>query len=341
MTDCTMLGEDPAPIRSPVMDPRAPVAVLAGGVGAARLLTGLVRVHDPAALTAIVNTGDDVVLHGLAISPDLDTITYTLAGAIDPGRGWGLAGETWRAMASLQRYEAHRPAGSTAGGTWFGLGDQDLATHLYRTARLAEGAPLGVVTAEIARAWGLDLRLVPVTDDRVETRVDVEGEGELGFQEYFVGRRHAVAVKAVRFAGLEDARPGPGVLDALAEAAVVVVAPSNPIVSIGPILAFDAVRAALAARRQHVVAVSPIVAGAALKGPADRMLDELGHESSVVGVARLYRDIASVLVIDEQDAALAPAVEAEGLRCVVTDTIMRDPDVAAELACTVLGAVRA
>jgi LPPG:FO 2-phospho-L-lactate transferase len=334
-----MLGEGHARIRSPAMDPRAAVTVLAGGVGAARLLAGLVRAHDPAAVTAVVNTGDDVVLHGLAISPDLDTVTYTLAGAIDPDRGWGLSGETWAAMDALRRYESARPQDSTAGGTWFGLGDRDLATHLYRTARLAEGAPLGQVTAEIVRAWGLAVRLLPVTDDRLETRVDVEGDGEIGFQEYFVGRHHDVAVKSVSFAGLESAVPGPGVLDAIVGAAAVVVAPSNPIVSIGPILAFDAITQALAARRDTVVAVSPIVGGSALKGPADRMLVELGHECSVVGVARLYRHVASTLVVDAVDAALAAEVEACGMRCVVTDTVMHDPEVAARLAATVLAAV--
>ena len=254
------------------------ITVLCGGVGAARFLAGLVQVVDPSEITAVVNTADDVVLHGLHVSPDLDTVTYTLAGAINPETGWGLAGETWAAMESLERYD---------GATWFRLGDKDLATHLYRTQRLRDGATLGAVTAEIASAWGLALRLLPVTDDRLETRVTVAGEGEIGFQEYFVQRRHAVAVEAVRFAGADEARPGPGVLDAIGEAPVVVIAPSNPIVSIGPLLAVPGVREALAGRSDRVVAVSPIVAGAALKGPADRLLAELGHEVSVAGVARL------------------------------------------------------
>jgi LPPG:FO 2-phospho-L-lactate transferase len=313
------------------------IAVLAGGVGAARFLRGLVQVTE--SITAIVNTGDDTVLHGLTICPDLDTVTYTLAGAIDPERGWGLAGETWRAMEALGRFAGVRPAGSGAGGTWFRLGDADLATHLYRSHRLAEGATLSEVTAEVAEAFEVGVRLVPMSDDRVETRVAVAGEGEIGFQEYFVGRRHSVPITGVRFAGAETAQPAPGVLGALDDAAVVVIAPSNPVVSIGPILAVPGVRDALVARRESVVAISPIVAGAALKGPADRMLRELGGESSVVEVARRYRDVVGALVIDVADTASAPAVESTGVRCVVTSTVMRTSAVAAELASTALSAV--
>jgi LPPG:FO 2-phospho-L-lactate transferase len=294
------------------------------------MLRGLVRVVRSAEITAIVNTGDDVVLHGLHISPDLDTITYTLAGAIDPGRGWGLAGESWTAMEALERYH---------GLTWFRLGDRDLATHLYRTQRLREGLTLSAVTAEIANAWGLELRLLPMTDDVVETRLTVAPEGEIGFQEYFVQRRHAVPVNAVRFAGADRARPAPGVLDAIAEADQIVVCPSNPIVSIGPILALPQVRAALETRRERTVAVSPIIAGAALKGPADRLLTELGHESSVVGVARLYAPFAAALIIDPADEALAGAVEAEGVRAIIAPSVMHDDDAAAALATAALGAV--
>jgi LPPG:FO 2-phospho-L-lactate transferase len=305
------------------------IAVLAGGVGAARFLSGLVRVVDPTEVVAIGNVGDDVVLHGLHVSPDLDTLTYTLAGAIDPERGWGLAGETWHAMEGLRRY---------GGLTWFNLGDRDLATHLYRTQRRLEGAPLSDVTAEIAAAWGLRLRVLPVTDDRLRTMVTVVDEGEIGFQEYFVRRAHAVEVTGMRIDGAADARPAPGVLEALAAADAVVVAPSNPLVSIGPVLAVPGVREAVVARRDRVVAVSPIVAGAALKGPADRMLRELGHDASVVGVARLYREVAATLVVDAADADRAAAVEAEGVRCVVAPTIMSTPDDAAALARVVLGA---
>ena len=296
-------------------------------MGAARLLSGLVRVRPPAEITAIVNIGDDVELHGLHISPDLDTVTYTVAGAIDPERGWGLAGETWHAMESLRRYPRAR--------AWFNLGDRDLATHLYRTDRLRAGATLSTVTGEIADAWELGLRLLPASDDPVRTRVTVP-DGEIDFQEYFVHRQHDVAVSAVRFDGAEAATPAPGVLDAIRAASHVVIAPSNPIVSIAPVLAIPGVRDAVEARRSDVVAVSPIIAGAALKGPADRLLRELGHESSVVGIARIYASLAATLVVDDADADQAAAVEAEGLRCVVAPTIMRGPDEAAALARTVL-----
>jgi LPPG:FO 2-phospho-L-lactate transferase len=292
------------------------------------MLRGILAATRPGDVTAIVNTGDDVVLHGgLHVSPDLDTVTYTLAGAIDPERGWGLAGESWQAMGALDRY---------GGNTWFRLGDRDLATHMYRAQRLAEGASLSDVTAEITAAWGLDLRVLPMSDDRVETRVTVEGEGEIGFQEYFVGRQHSVPVTGVRFAGADSARPAPGVLDAIATAERVVICPSNPIVSIGPLLAVPGIRGAVEARRDATVAVSPIVAGAALKGPADRMLVELGHEASVVGVARLYAPLAATLVIDDADADLAAEVEAAGMRCVVTPTVMRTAADAAALAKVVI-----
>lgn len=275
----------------------------------------------------MVNVADDVTLHGLHVSPDLDTVTYTVAGAIDPERGWGLAGETWATMEALRRFPHAR--------TWFNLGDRDLATHLYRTDRLHGGASLTEVTREVAAAFGLRLRVLPVTDDPIETRVTTP-DGEIGFQEYFVQRQHDVPVTSVRFAGAEAARPGPDVLDAIAGAERVVIAPSNPIVSIGPLLAVPGVSEAVAARRANVVAVSPIIAGAALKGPADRLLRELGHESSVVGVARLYAPLVGTLVVDEADADLADRVEAEGLRCVVAPTIMRDPESAAALAEVVL-----
>jgi LPPG:FO 2-phospho-L-lactate transferase len=308
------------------------IVALAGGIGAARFLRGLVAVVPPAEIVVVVNTGDDVVLHGLHVSPDLDTVTYTLAGAVDPERGWGRAGETWAAMDALDRY---------GGETWFRLGDRDLATHLYRAQRLREGAPLSQVTAEISRAWGLDLTLLPMTDDRVETRVHIAGEGEIGFQEYFVGRRHAVPLEGVRYAGAEEAKPAPGVVEAIQAADAVVVCPSNPILSIAPILAVPGIEEALVARRASVVAVSPIVAGAALKGPADRVLAELGHEVSVVGVARLYAHLAATLVVDEADASLAGAVEATGMAAVVTPTVMHGAPEAAALARAALAAAGA
>ena len=306
------------------------IAALAGGVGAARLLRGMVEVVDPASVTAIVNTGDDFVIHGLHVSPDLDTVTYTLADAVNPETGWGLAGETWTAMEALDRFGPEL--------TWFRLGDRDLATHLYRTRRLGEGAPLSTVTDEVVAAFGIGARLLPMTDDPVATRVDVVGEGEIDFQDYFVRRRHDVPVRGVRFAGAEASRPAPGVLAALAGAGRVVICPSNPVVSIDPILAVPGLREAVTARRDDVVAVSPIVAGAALKGPAARLLADLGHDVSVVGVARLYAPLASVLVVDEVDGWLAGAVEAEGIRCVVVPAVMRGRPEAVALAAAVLGA---
>jgi LPPG:FO 2-phospho-L-lactate transferase len=305
------------------------LTALAGGVGAARFLAGLAAVVDPTEITAIVNTGDDFVLHGLAISPDLDTVTYTLAGAVNPETGWGLRGESWRVMDALADRGGH---------TWFRLGDQDLATHLYRTQRIRDGAPLSLVTAELARSWGVAVRLLPMSDDPVETRVTVAGEGEIGFQDYFVGRAHDVSVTSIRFAGADGAKPGPGVLDALAAAERVIVCPSNPLVSIGPILAVPGVERALAERRDDTVAVSPIIAGAALKGPAARMLRELGHEPSVAGVARLYAPLVGTLVIDSADAGRAADVAAAGVRCIVAPTIMSGPAEAAALARAVLAA---
>jgi LPPG:FO 2-phospho-L-lactate transferase len=306
------------------------LVALAGGVGAARMLRGLIDVVDPATIVAVVNTGDDVVLHGLHISPDLDTVTYTLAGAINPDTGWGLAGESWHAMEALAAY-------GDGAAAWFGLGDRDLGTHLYRTNRLAAGASLSAVTAEIAARWGLPITVLPMSDDPVETRVTVAGV-EIGFQEYFVGRRHQVAVEAIALRGVEFARPAPGVVAALRTADRIVICPSNPIVSIGPVLAVPGLREAVAARRPDTVAVSPIIGGRALKGPADRMLAELGHEVSVVGVARIYAPVASTLVIDHADAELAPAVEAEGMTCIVTATVMTGPREAAALARTVVAA---
>lgn len=298
-------------------------------MGAARLLAGLVAVVPPAEITAIVNVGDDVELHGLHVSPDLDTVTYTVAGAIDPERGWGLAGETWHAMEALGRYPSPL--------AWFNLGDRDLATHLFRTQRRRSGAPLSEICGEIAAAWNIGIRLVPVTDDRLQTRVTIADGTEIGFQEYFVQRQHSVAVTAVRFDGAEEAQPAPGVIEAIATATRVVIAPSNPLVSIAPVLAVPGVEKAVQARRADTVAVSPIIAGAALKGPADRLLRELGHESSVVGVARLYAPIAATLVVDEADADQLDAVQAEGIRCVVAPTIMRDGPSAAALGRVVLG----
>jgi LPPG:FO 2-phospho-L-lactate transferase len=300
------------------------------------MLSGLVRVVPGPDITAIVNVGDDAVLHGLHISPDLDTVTYTLAGMDNRDTGWGVAGETWTVMDELARL---------GGEDWFRLGDRDLATHLFRTGRLRAGEPLSAVTATLASRRGIAVRLLPVTDDGLRTRVTLAEASALGpagtevdFQDYFVRLRHDVAVRGVRFEGADTARPAPGVLEAIRDASSIVVCPSNPVVSIGPVLAVPGVREALAARRARVVAVSPIVAGAALKGPADRLLAELGSEASVVGVARLYAPWVGTLVVDVADAAQAAAVEAEGVRCVVTPTVMSTPERAEDLARAVVDA---
>jgi LPPG:FO 2-phospho-L-lactate transferase len=313
------------------------ICVLSGGVGAARFLRGLVREVDPKSVHAIVNTGDDTRLHGLHISPDLDTITYTLAGAIDPERQWGLRDESWNMLEALRRYEALRPPASAAASTWFGLGDRDMATHLYRSTRLSEGATLSEVTSEITRAWGIDVHLVPMSDDRVETSVDVEDDGatrRISFQEYFVQRRHSVPVRHVEFVGADTA-VAQG-LDTIASADTVIIAPSNPIVSIGPIRALAGVDQTLSVHRANVVAISPIIAGRTVKGPADRMMQELGFEASAVGVARMYAPVCGTLVIDERDAHLENQIVEEGVKCVVTDTMMDDIDIARRLARTAL-----
>ncbi len=305
-----------------------PVAVICGGVGAARLLQGFIGLVPAEALTAIVNVGDDLILHGLHISPDLDTVTYTLANAVSAERGWGLEGETWQAKEMLGRY---------GGEDWFALGDRDLGTHLYRTHRLSQGASLDTVTSEIVSAWDLALRVVPVTNDRLSTMVTTVDEGEISFQRYFVGRHHDVAVTSVRFDGAESTRPAPGVVEAIDGAERIIIAPSNPAVSIDPVLAVPGIRERLVERRDDVVAVSPIIGGKALKGPADRLLRELGRESSVVGVAEWYRDVIGTLVIDSTDAGQADAVAALDIEPIVTDTIMSSPAVTRALAETLLG----
>jgi len=310
------------------------LAALAGGVGAARFLCGLVGVVDPATVTAIVNTGDDDEFHGLWVCPDLDSVTYALAGANNPETGWGLAGESFHTIDALDRYGAP---------TWFRLGDRDLATHLYRSERRRAGAPLGTISQEIAAAWGVSTRILPMSDDRVATRITVRGPDgsptELAMQEWFVRERAEPPVLNVHFAGAEAARPAPGVLEALATADAVLICPSNPVISIGPVLAVPGIRDALSARRDRVVAVSPIVGGRPVKGPADRLMAPLDMEVSSVGVARAYRDVCATVVIDQVDADDRQRIEALGVRVVVTDTLMRDARVAAALARDTLAAV--
>ncbi len=279
------------------------------------MVDALARAVGPSAVTAIVNVGDDLEFLGLQVSPDLDTVLYTLAGLLDEERGWGVRDETTNALATAERLGAE---------SWFTLGDRDIGLHLVRTSALRSGEPLSTVTARIAAALGVETRLLPASDERVRTIVTTDA-GELEFQSWFVGRGHADPVLGVRFEGAEATSPAPGVLDALAAADHVVIAPSNPFVSIDPILAVPGIRAAVAARRADAVAVSPIVGGRALRGPLAEMLSGFGHEPSALGVARLYAELVSTFVVDLADEELVPAIEALGLRAVVVPTVMVDP----------------
>lgn len=302
--------------------------VLAGGVGASRFLQGLVRVTDPANVTILSNTGDDAEMFGVHVSPDTDIVIYALAGAINPATGFGLAGDTFSVVDQLQRFGYER---------WFNLGDRDLAMCLHRTRLLREGRPMHEVVADLARAWGLSCRILPMSNEPVRTIIHGP-DGPLPFQDYMVKLRTGVPVSAVEFEGIAEARPAPGVIDAIADAEVIMFAPSNPFVSVGPILAVPGIREAIAATGAMRVAVSPIIAGEVVKGPAGQMLETLGHEVSALGVARIYRGLIDVMVIDEKDRALAPAVEALGMRAVVTDTLMSSDERKAELAADVLRA---
>ena len=306
------------------------ITVLAGGVGAARFLEGVLQVVPQRDVTVISNTGDDEDFFGLRVSPDIDIVIYTLAGAVDAEKGWGLTGETFHALDALRRFGYE---------TWFNLGDRDMATHAHRTRLLREGATLSEATRSIVTAFGLEMTLLPVSDDRIRTLVDTDA-GTLAFQEYFVKRRTEDEVRAVRFDGIEQARPAPGVIDAIMNADVVAIAPSNPVVSIGPILAVAGVRDALRETAAKVVGVSPIVGGKTIKGPADRMMASLGMTPTAAGVAEAYGDFLDVLVIDEEDRDLAAAVEAAGVRAVVAQTIMRGPAEKRALAEVALGAVQ-
>lgn len=303
------------------------VVALAGGIGAARFLTGLVQVVGPADLTVVVNTGDDIVLHGLRVSPDLDTVAYTLGGGVDLEQGWGRADETL-AVARELRDRYGRP-------DWFTLGDRDLATHLVRTEILAGGGTLSEATAVIAGAWGVGPRLLPMTDDPVQTRILTADGRDLHFQQWWIAEAAAPAVADVHLRGADDARPAPGVLEAIGRSEVVLLCPSNPVVSIGTILAVPGIRGAL--RAATVIGVSPIVGGRVVRGMADRLLPVLGVETSATGVASLYADILDGWVIDRVDAAATADLQAAGLRVGVTDTIMRTAAVAADLARTALG----
>jgi LPPG:FO 2-phospho-L-lactate transferase len=314
------------------------ITVLAGGYGGAKMSHGLALASEARErageagldLSIVVNTGDDLEVHGLAVSPDLDTVMYTLSGWANDATGWGVRDETWSATDMLGRYGAP---------TWFGLGDRDIATHLVRTQALRSGARLTDVTARLAAALGVRERLLPVTDDPVRTLVRTS-DGWIDFQEYFVHRGHAVDVVELRFDGVEAARPTPEVLAAVADAQLIVVAPSNPFVSIGTIMAVPGVEGALRAAPAPIVAVSPIVGGQALRGPADRMFQTLGGEASAVGVARHYAErypgLVDALVIDVVDADQAPGVEACGTAVQVAETVMIDHDARRRLAGAIL-----
>jgi LPPG:FO 2-phospho-L-lactate transferase len=289
------------------------ITALAGGVGASKLLLGLYDVADPHALTVIVNTGDDITLHGLKISPDLDIVTYTLAGVIDSAKGWGFRGETFHALKRLAVFGRVN---------WFNLGDRDLATHIHRTAMLADGKTLTDAAESIRVALGVKSRILPMCDQPVPTIIDTP-EGALHFQEYLVKRRAEPVVQRIRFDGVAAARPAPGVLEAIRDAGRILICPSNPLISIGPILAVPGVREALRARRKDVIAVCPIVGGKSLKGPSDKMLAQLGYEASAQGVAKLYSDFTGTFVIDPLDEPQADAIRALGMDVAVIPTVMK------------------
>ena len=305
------------------------LAVLAGGVGGARFVQALTEVVAPTDVTVIANVGDDLEVHGLHVSPDLDTLLYTLADLGDEERGWGRADETWNAAETI---------GVLGGETWFQLGDRDLGLHLVRTEALRRGEALSAVTGRLARAVGLEVTLLPATDDRLRTRLRTPA-GELEFQEWFVARRHRDRVDEVVYDGAAEAKPAPGVLEAIAEAELIAIAPSNPFVSVGPILAIAEIRAAVERRRERVIAVSPLIGGRAVKGPADAMFGSLAGGTGPGEVTDCYKGLIGALVLDEADADEAEAVAERGVRPLVTRTLMSEPDARQALVETVLGLV--
>jgi len=302
------------------------ITALAGGVGAARFLTGLVELVNEKDLSVIVNTGDDIELFGLHISPDVDIVTYTLAGIVDEEKGWGVRGDTFHCLEALRKFN---------GETWFNLGDRDLATHIFRTNLLKNGAKLSEVTAQVSRLLGLKTTILPMTDDKFETRVLIK-EGSVHFEEYFVKRSCKDEVLGVEFLGADKAKPAMGVLEAIREAERVIVCPSNPIVSIGTILAVNGVRDALRRAEAKKVAVSPLIAGAPVKGPADKLLRGLGFEVSAYSVAKLYSDFLDTFILDEADSAEKDRIEELGVEVTVTNTLMKSLEDKVALARTVL-----
>ena len=303
-----------------------PVVVLAGGVGAARFLRGLVRVIPPEEIIVIGNTGDDMWWHGLYIAPDLDTVTYWLAGVADEGRGWGIRGDTFVAQAAFA---------GLSDSAWFQLGDRDLATHWYRTGRLAAGVPLHRVTAEIADRLGVRSRVLPMSDAPIETRLKTDA-GDLHFQEFFVRDRWRPTVREIYWTGLDQANPAPGIAEAIAAARLILIAPSNPIISIGPILRVPGMRALLEPRRGRTVAISPLIGGRAVKGPTVELMRAEGVRPDALGVAQRYQGLATGFVVDTADAALVPAIEALGYRTAVRPTMLDDLDTARGVASAAL-----
>jgi LPPG:FO 2-phospho-L-lactate transferase len=308
------------------MKPSKKITALAGGVGASKLLLGLYEVMNPTDLTIIVNTGDDILLHGLKISPDLDIVTYTLAGIVDASKGWGYRGETFHALKRLAAFG--RP-------NWFNLGDRDLATHIHRTAMLAEGKTLSQAADFIRTALGVKSRVLPMSDSPIPTIID-SNEGALHFQEYLVKRRAEPVVKGIRFAGVQSALPAPGVLEVIRDAERILVCPSNPLISIGPILAVPQIRDELRAHKEKVFAVCPIVGGKSLKGPSDKMLAQLGHDATALGVAKLYADFTGTFIIDPADKSQSAAISALGMKVVVLPTVMKSRAQKRKLARTLL-----
>jgi LPPG:FO 2-phospho-L-lactate transferase len=303
------------PASDPLMPPskKLKITALAGGVGASKLLLGLYEVMDPRDLTIIVNTGDDITLHGLKISPDLDIVTYTLAGIVDTKKGWGFRDESFHALKRLSVFGR---------ANWFNLGDRDLATHIHRTAMLSEGKTLSQAADSIRIALGVKSRILPMSDDPAPTIID-SNEGPLHFQEYLVKRRAEPIVRGIRFAGIESARPATGVLEAITTADRIILCPSNPLISIGPILAVPKIREALRAHKQKVFAVCPIVGGKSLKGPSDKMLAQLGHEPTALGVAMLCADFTGTFVVDPTDKSLSAVISALGMKVAVVPTVMK------------------
>ncbi|MCP5057526.1 MAG: 2-phospho-L-lactate transferase [bacterium] len=299
------------------------LVALAGGVGAARFLRGLVQVVEPADLTVIVNTGDDREFYGVHVSPDLDIVTYTLAGRVDPEKGYGLEGDRFSVVDALADL-GHE--------TWFRLGDRDLATALHRSLRLREGAGLAEITNEIRCAYGVDVRVLPMTEDPAPTFVELSDGSRVHFEEYLARDGAPDDVSGVDLAAAVAAQPAPGVLEAIHDAKLILICPSNPVVSIGPILATAGMRSAVVESTAPVIGISPIIGGAPVKGPADKLLRGIGVEVSARGVARHYAELMDGIVIDERDAAQRADVEALGMRCEVTETLMRTPEIAASLA---------